>query len=288
MREKNWLPLVVLVMGATQGCSYLRQQLISTPAAEMTPEPEDLSSDFTVVSQSGGTELYHKDGNYVQVIDLSKGAAIQLRNGYVTDPGSGKGAYGGNDPVLNRQTLNEAWAEFSGANPQSFCLTNGQFFRNDQASATTTALAFPVKVKGAILTDGYAGDGEYPTEKMMLELWADQATIKDFDPTSFYSSKADEVIVGLKQDADKQVNTITGRTFVGVKDRDGDGIRETVLIFTSAQATQPQAAEALRYFGAGEVMMLDGGGSTQLICQGKTYIPSERTIPQTIGVISAP
>ncbi|GAB4283925.1 MAG: hypothetical protein Fur0025_14260 [Oscillatoriaceae cyanobacterium] len=288
MREKKWIPVVVLVMGATPGCAYLRQQIIPAPAAEITPEPENLSSDFERVSESGGAELYHKDGDYVQVIDLSKGATIQLRNGYVTDPGSGKGAYGGNDPVLTRQTLNEAWAEFSGANPKGFCLTNGQFFRNDRASATATALAFPVKVKGTILTDGYAGDGEYPTEKMMLELWPDQATIKDFNPTSFYSSKALEVIVGLKQDADKQVETITGRTFVGVKDSNGDGIRETVLIFNSAEATQPHAAEVLRYFGAGEVMMLDGGGSTQLICQGKTYIPSDRTIPQTIGVVSAP
>jgi hypothetical protein len=33
-------------------------------------------------------------------------------------------------------------------------------------------------------------------------------------------------------------------------------------------------------------MMFDGGGSTQLICQGKDYIKSDRFIPQAIAVIA--
>ena len=33
-------------------------------------------------------------------------------------------------------------------------------------------------------------------------------------------------------------------------------------------------------------MMLDGGGSTQLVCQGETLIASDRYIPQALGVVA--
>jgi hypothetical protein len=34
-------------------------------------------------------------------------------------------------------------------------------------------------------------------------------------------------------------------------------------------------------------MMFDGGGSTQLICQGEALISSDRPIPQAFGVVAA-
>jgi hypothetical protein len=48
------------------------------------------------------------------------------------------------------------------------------------------------------------------------------------------------------------------------------------------------AAQVLRDFGAEQVMMLDGGGSTQLSCKGEDYVSSDRLIPQALGVIGAP
>ena len=42
----------------------------------------------------------------------------------------------------------------------------------------------------------------------------------------------------------------------------------------------------LRDFGADKVMMLDGGGSTQLICNHSVYVPSVRAIPQAIAVVA--
>jgi hypothetical protein len=53
-------------------------------------------------------------------------------------------------------------------------------------------------------------------------------------------------------------------------------------------ARQSDAADVLKSFEAAKVMMLDGGGSTQLICEGKSYISSDRLIPQAIGVLAAP
>jgi len=71
---------------------------------------------------------------------------------------------------------------------------------------------------------------------------------------------------------------------VGVDDLNQDGLYETVYLFNTMTARQKDAASVLRDFGAKKVMMLDGGGSTQLLCQGKSLIDSERLIPQAIGV----
>jgi exopolysaccharide biosynthesis protein len=78
------------------------------------------------------------------------------------------------------------------------------------------------------------------------------------------------------------------RTFLGVADRNLDKQNETILVLTSTGQTQVGAAQLLSQFGASEVMMLDGGGSTQLNIQGKEVLSSTdnppRMIPQGIGI----
>lgn len=287
--KKPQLFLLPLLFGILPGCFAKSENMLSAstqtnPAeVEQLTEALDTSSDFSVVFSEPGITLHQHEKDYVQEINLSQGASIQLLYGYMTDSGSGKGAYGGNEPQLTRETLQQAWDYFSSTNQNAICITNGQFFRNDEQAST--GLAFPVKANGNILTEGYAGDTEYPDEQLMLLISGDRASIEALDIRELYSSESANIIGGLKPDADKGLNTETGRTFVGVKDSNYDGLSETVLIFTSPAATQYRAAEVLRYFGASEVIMLDGGGSTQLICRNSNYISSPRTIPQTIGVV---
>ncbi|MGB3191768.1 MAG: phosphodiester glycosidase family protein [Limnoraphis sp.] len=73
-------------------------------------------------------------------------------------------------------------------------------------------------------------------------------------------------------------------TFMGVADF------HLIFILTSPGKTQGDAAQLLKDFGAKKVMMLDGGGSTQLIVSGRELVSSSdatpRTIPQAIGVLS--
>ncbi|HJW90695.1 MAG TPA: hypothetical protein VJ436_08650, partial [Anaerolineales bacterium] len=52
-------------------------------------------------------------------------------------------------------------------------------------------------------------------------------------------------------------------------------------------ATKTHAAGMLRAFGAEKVIMLDGGGSTQLICNTVPLIASDRDLPQTLGVTAS-
>ncbi len=239
---------------------------------------------FQIISNSQGTTLYQKDLDYVQVIALTQGAKINFIYGNIRELGSKKGVYGGNDPQFERQTISQVWSSLYSGDSSLFCITNGQFFRNDKNSST--GLAFPVKSDGIIVSDGYAGEIEFPDEKLMLEVWNDRALISKFQPNTLQLSKAPNLIVGLQENADKGVENKTGRTFIGVQDQDSDRLNETILIFTSKKATQPQAANVLKSFGATQVIMLDGGGSTQLICQGNTYIDSPRTIPQMIAIFS--
>jgi hypothetical protein len=244
---------------------------------------------FKVLRSAPGVTLYNQNSDYVQVVDLSQGASVQFLYGYITNLGKRQGAYGGNDPKLRRQTLTQAWEHFYSLNKKAFSITNGQFFRNDANSAIITNLAFPVKANGTIISDGYAGESEFASQKLMLAVWNNRAEISTFKgKKSLYSSSAPNIIVGLSENANKSINKNLGRTFMGVMDRDFNGIHETVLIFNSSDSTQLHAADILKKFGADKVVMLDGGGSSQLLALGKNYITSARTIPQTIGVVSAP
>ena len=240
--------------------------------------------DFKLISNYQGINLYQKDLDYVQIVNLSHGEYIKFIHGKITDLGTSQGAYGGNDPQFQRQIISEVWSNLFSEDNNLFCITNGQFFRNDKNAST--GLAFPVKLDGKIVSDGYAGEIEFSNEKLMLEIWNNRALITKFKPISIKLSTAPNMIVGLQENADKGIEKETGRTFIGVKDQDGDLLNETILIFTSKQATQTHAAKVLKSFGAAQVMMLDGGGSTQLICQGKSYISSPRTIPQMIAIFS--
>lgn len=234
-----------------------------------------------------GVWLFRKDykngtPDYVQVIDLERGAALRLLHAPVSAERPRRGVYGGNDARLGLNSLEGYWQQTINYSPQAFCVTNGQFFYLPEAP---TRLALPLKVDGKIVTEGYGYD-QYP-EKLMLELWADHADIKLLTAESLYASNAPDILGGLPEEANKRAPYAVGRTFIGVDDWDGDGQFEIVYVFNTPTASQGAVAQVLRDFGAEKVMMLDGGGSTQLICQGKSIIPSDRNIPQAIAALAA-
>ena len=134
---------------------------------------------------------------------------------------------------------------------------------------------------------------------MMLHVWENHAVITEYDKSMLCQGSsfdcAPNIIVGNSNNADRRATDLAGRTYVGTGDRQGDGIYELVLLLSIDNATAQQATEILEQsFCASQSMMLDGGGSTQLICSldpDRPLIPSSdsnpRTIPQTIGVLSA-
>ena len=269
----------------------LRSVYILLIAIAMQSYAISIPSEFNEIVSKSGVTVYKKNysggmPDYVQVINLNKGAEIKLLIGSIADEGIGEGAYGGNNPSINRESLSNAWENFSTKEENAVCITNGEFFSTNKYPTT---LAFPVKTDEKEI-DGY-GDYEYPNQKLVLEVYDDYAKMSNFYGNM--NNLSNNFIVGLTEDADKgfnekeKKNTYTARTFIGICDTDNDGYAEDILIFNSSYARQTDASEVLKNFGAEKVMMLDGGGSTQLICEGNSFIASSRTIPQTIGVIEA-
>ena len=269
-------------------CLLLLVSMRAGLAAASLPDPQ-APPGFRLVLSVPGVRLYQKDypkgtPDFVQVIELDKGAAVRLYHGPVAEPGEGEGVYGGDNPRFKRRSMQSFWDEFSSSDPNAFCIANGQFFYLPE---DPTRIAFPLKVDGEVVSDGY-GINEYPGKKLMLELWADRADIRELTRESLYGSTAPNVIAGLTEEANKKGKFYVGRTFTGIDDRDGDGSYETVFIFNTLSARQVDAADVLKSFGADKVMMLDGGGSTQLICQGNSYVRSERFVPQAVAVAAGP
>lgn len=255
------------------------------PTTSVFAQEIDLPPGFYSVTSIAGVHLYRKDypggtPDYVQVVNLSQGASLHLLHSDIREARAGKGVYGGSDPRFGFNKLKSFWNQFSNSQENAFCVLNGLFFYMKE---NPTRLPFPLKVSGKIITDGYAID-EFIDQKFMLEIWDDQAAISQLTKEHLYSSTAPDIIAGLSESANKRSKHYTGRTFIGVDDQDGNGVNEIVFIFNTKTARQVDAAEVLRSFGADEVMMLDGGGSTQLICEGKEYVSSDRLIPQAIGV----
>jgi len=269
-------------------CLYLNICPASVRAQSQTPAPEPPPG-FYLLDSANGVQLYRKDypnGNpdFVQLVNLRLGAKIGLMYGQISEPRPEKGAYGGADPRMTSLTLDTYWKKATNLDSHTFCVANGLFFYMPEYP---TRLAFPLKVDGRPVADGW-GFQTYPDQKLLLELWDDHAEINPLTSLELISSTAPNLIGGLTEDANKRIKYSVGRTFVGIANLDGDSQDETVLVFNSASSLQSAAADVLRSFGASQVMMLDGGGSTQLLCQSGWHIRSDRPIPQALAVIAAP
>ncbi len=242
---------------------------------------------FELIDSGPGVEFFRKDysggtPDFVQSIDLLRGAEITLLHGDIADPGTGQGAYGGDNPLFTRQTLQQAWDGFSANNKNAFCLVNGTLFSTNNDPA---ALTLPLKSNGKVLSQGF-GLNDYANKKLMLELWPDHALISPLSAEALSNSSAPQILTGISEDFDLSSGGLTGRTIVGIQDPNNDGKAERVLIFSSKKSTQADGANVLRAFGAEAVIVLDGGDSAQLICKNNPYVYSERTIPQTLAVSS--
>lgn len=249
-----------------------------------------IPSGFVQVDSSAGVTLYKQNysngySHYVQVINLNEGAGLKLFTGTVTDPGFGTGSYSGDNPKIRREPLATSYNNFKSSNPTAVSTVNGQFF---STSNDPTSLAFPIKSPELVAT-GY-GETEFsnPNQKLMLEIWPNKANITSFNIDSFRASSAPNILVGLTEDANKRINNYIGRTFIGVGNYNSSvGGYDKVFIFSSAYSTQLNAASILRSFGAAQVIMFDGGASSQMIWKDISYVSSSRSLPQSIGVFSS-
>lgn len=265
----------------------------SAADADGSARPAAVPEPFTLFLSAPGVAVYGNESEvdaeeYVQILDLSAGARLFLWHGAIVDAGAGEGQYGGASPRFERHYLPDVWLALEEVQPYMLCLANGQFFRDtiNGMWVNPTQLAFPLKSDGVVISEGYERR-RFRWQRTMLEIWDDQAAISAFSRLDFNTSNAPDIIVGLDEQARVRATEELGRTFIGLGDGDGDGLNERLFIYSGAASTQRHAAGVLRAFGAKELMMLDGGGSAQLSCEGASYIRRVRPLPQMIATIPA-
>jgi hypothetical protein len=233
---------------------------------------------YNVIRDTGGGTLYQNGPHFVEVIRLDQGGEVRFQNGTKVGPGC--------FDDMNCEDLETFWGWMSG-NADAFAVSNGQFFNNGHDPA---GLAFTVKADDEMIHCGYGvNDPAECQNQIMVEIWETYARFSTFDRDwhTVEASSAPNVIVALREDCPKNPSGSIERTFIGSQDSNGDQKDETFFILNSTSCTQAQAANILRDFGASHVAMLDGGGSTQMICQGAGFIGSTRQIPQTLASIGS-
>ena len=242
-----------------------------------------------------GVECYSQGSYYQDYV-----CAVNLKRARVRTVNAGKS---GSDS-FNLKTLPDLWNLAPGADSgkNKVLAVNISFFGyHYDADPNPREISFPYKQwrwnnTGAdLLTKGTDCAGAGGKMKNLYIWWDRKAaaigsmgcTTADFTTLESYGS-APDIIGGLDAKADK--GWINYRTFIGVRDGDdgGSGWRETLLIYTGQWQTQDYAAQQLYDFGAQEVVMFDGSGSTQLIVNSSSKISSARRIPNALVVYAAP
>jgi hypothetical protein len=212
--------------------------------------------------------------SYITIVDLNRAEAIDLIGKY-TDAPNGK---------IAPRSMTQFWQDSVSQNTskrQAKVVINGAFFAKYNQP---TPIAFGLKTAGTVISYGYGLD-EFPGLNKTVA-WSNttkEARIDDYDRATFDNPRFPEVVGALAETAGKRANRELGRTFIGVQDGDGNGKNETIIVFSSKAAKQIDAVTALKSFGASRVAMLDGGGSTGLVIDGKRAIDSGTSVPHAIG-----
>jgi Phosphodiester glycosidase len=216
--------------------------------------------------------------DYVLMANLKKGATVAPL--YDT-PTPSQASTTTPSPLFKTKDILSWWNSVTGV----FAVSNLSFFRYDKNTILNgkADLPFVLKHNGIIRASGY--EITTNTNQRWLSLNGTYATIGDGPLSStssnfytaangYYSNST--VIGGLHPlNADKGKNSYAGRTMIGIKDCDGDGLKEAVYVLITTSATQQQAYDVLRNeFGCDQTVMFDGSGSSQMKCKNDEKIRS--------------
>jgi exopolysaccharide biosynthesis protein len=230
---------------------------------------------FQPVIKENGVQVYKKyypngKKDYVTVVNILN-ATINNLTGEVVKSDDGK---------ISKKVITEFWRDAVSRNTstkKARVVINGAFFSTND---NPTGIAFGLKVDGRTITYGYAIGKEYLGQIRAFSLNAKAGAITPYSKDIFNSST--DVVGALDVTADKSALRYLPRTFVGVHKK----AKNIVIFYSSNYARQIDAATTLKSFGASVLAMLDGGGSTSIVIDGKPLIATSRPIPHAIAVYS--
>jgi hypothetical protein len=136
-----------------------------------------------------------------------------------------------------------------------------------------------LKANDRVINYGY-GLNEFPGLNRTIAWNSAQKKIEitNYRRSTFDSSFPD-VVGALEPEAGENSIRFLPRTFLGIKSN-------KILIFSSNSARAIDAVNTLQQFGAESIAMLDGGGSTGLIVDGKEILKANTRVPHAIVLYS--
>lgn len=234
---------------------------------------------WSLVESGNGVRLFKKGGtsHYVQEVNLTK-ASIAFHQGSSVLATS-------NNPspsFVKRRVSGSSNSYWSQYGSQAFSIVNAAFFYGSES-------AFPIKYNNTLVSAGY-GNNE-PWAKRTFEVYGSYADVKPYTNTSNdYStvlsqfSHVPTAMVGIHPAAKKPRDEESiERTFIGLTSANSD----KVYILTTRSRTQLEAFDLLKNefnCNGSKIVMLDGGGSTQMTCENVNYITSSRAVPSIIAI----
>lgn len=238
-----------------------------------TSYAQPIPQGFEAIIKDNGVQVYKKDyrngkQEYVTVVNIVNATITNLTGEVVNTPNG-----------VRKKVINEFWRDATIRNTstkKARVVINGAFFSTND---NPTGIAFGLKVGGRIITYGYAIGKEYPGQIRVFSWNSKGGAITTYSKDIFNSGYSD-VVGALDARADKAASRYLPRTFVGVN-------KNTIIFYSSNYARQVDAATILRNFGAGATAMLDGGGSTSIVIDGKPLIATNRPIPHAIAIYSS-
>lgn len=243
--------------------------------------PADLLQNWSLVDYATGTMLLKRDNEgsvntYLVIAKLTQGAKVGMvfdapTNGYFT-----------------RKYLS-TWNTYG----SFFAIANSSFFNANQI--TSCELPFPLKQDGIMYTYGTGGStSDQSKQKVVLNVY-DQEQYAEIvsigtSPMNYtpmgWSNKS---YAGFAGNIGNSPSYSTGRTMVGVKDANGDGYCEFVMLLVTSGKTQSQVYNIMtQEVLCDDVMTFDGGGSSQFLCPTTSSSPlisgDNRKLPVTIVI----
>jgi hypothetical protein len=269
---------------------------IVSMAAPETKRPVDnwkpkVADGFDQIDSAPGFKLFSDGIDFVAAVDLQNKGSLSIIAGDKLGAG-GKSATGGSSPEFGRMTSSQAMDKSRKLNPASKCVVNGSFFANQNENKAQ--IAFPMKVNGKVVSEGFAPLAKHSGKRMALKIFENGARIEPFkndNVKALENSGAEDALISLSPDVDidGRKDARIGRTFLGLDRKTENGLYTRALIFVSPESSQLHAELTLKRFGAQRVIMLDGGGSSQLRCGTREYVGQSsrsRSVPQFISIES--
>jgi hypothetical protein len=275
----KYLPLLLvaalpLAGIALFGTSILTPLGFSRPAtqanASASPTASKAPKGYNLISNSAAVQVYQQNNglqSYITVLDLAKGGMQSLTGEVVADK------------QVSHRSLMEYWDLVKQPNQngqQAKVVINGTFFARYHKP---TDLAFGLKQDGKVITYGY-GLNEFPGLNKTIAWDGQQIQIQPYAKGTFDGTMPN-VVGALDVNAGKRKDKHLPRTFIGTKGKQ-------VFIFSSNYARQIDAMRTLQEFGAESIAMLDGGGSTGLVVDGKELLKANTQVPHGIAIFSTP